>query len=101
MQWPIASIAVVVFGFCLDASVEAQDAKKTVPHAKPGTPKLDPKHVDPKHGLMSNTKSHPFGLENTWSHHYPYLLNQAGMKVLYQHNLQINDTHWQLVIAGN
>lgn len=57
--------------------------------------------VDPKHGLMSNTTSHPFGFENTWSHHYPYLLNQAGMKVLYQHNLQINDMHWQLVIAGN
>lgn len=56
--------------------------------------------IDLAHDLANDTKSHPFGFENTWSHHYPHLLRQAGMTVLYQHDLHFHGMRWQLVIAG-
>ena len=56
--------------------------------------------IDLAHDLVNDTKSHPFGFENTWSHHYPHLLHQAGMTVLYQHDLHFHGMRWQLVIAG-
>ena len=56
--------------------------------------------IDSAYDLINDTKSRPFGFENTWSHHYPHLLAQAGMKVLYQHDLRFNGMRWQVVIAG-
>ena len=56
--------------------------------------------VDLAHDLINDTKSRPFGFESTWSHHYPHLLTQAGMTVIYQHEIHIIGLRWQLVIAG-
>lgn len=46
------------------------------------------------------TTSRPFGWEQTWSHNYPHLLRQAGLEVLYTHDVVVNDVRWQLVLAG-
>lgn len=57
--------------------------------------------LDPAHDLPSDTTSRLFGFETTWSHPYPHLLRQAGLTVLYEHDLRFNDLRWQLVVAGN
>ncbi len=56
--------------------------------------------LDPAHDLSSDTTSRLYGSETTWSHPYPYLLRNAGLTVLYEHELRFGGMRWQLVIAG-
>lgn len=57
--------------------------------------------IDPAYDLAKETASRSFGWEQTWSHHYPHLLRQAGLRLIYTRELLVNDVRWQLVIAGN
>ena len=56
--------------------------------------------LDPAVDLARQTASQTFGFENSWSHNYPRLLRQAGLRVLYDHDLRFDHQRWQLVMAG-
>jgi hypothetical protein len=56
--------------------------------------------IDQGYDLGRETASRPFGWEQTWSHHYPHLLQQAGLPVRYSRTMSVGDVRWMLVLAG-
>lgn len=55
----------------------------------------------PAHEVGQDKTSLVFSAESTWSHPYPHLFRQAGLDVLYDHDLRFDGMRWQLAIAGN
>jgi hypothetical protein len=41
-----------------------------------------------------------FGFESTWSHPYPTVLRQAGLRIIYRQEVHFDSMRWQLAVAG-
>lgn len=55
--------------------------------------------VAPEHDLKTQQDSFVFGYENSFSHNHRTRLEQAGLNVMQEQELQLNGVRWMLMIA--
>lgn len=55
--------------------------------------------VDPNHDLERDARSHAFGQENSFSHNYPRLLEEAGFRTVFYKTLSLGGQSWVMILA--
>lgn len=55
--------------------------------------------VDHAHAVESDAQSHIAGFERTWSHPYPLVFAEAGLRETYRQDLRFDNMRWHLGIA--
>lgn len=55
--------------------------------------------VDPAHDLATDTASHAFGQENSFSHNHASLLQAAGFRIVFCETLTLGGQFWVMVVA--